>query len=558
MSGFHESYLTLFPHLCSLLPLLYQLWIGWSRHRPTLLAFVILLATAVCVPSLNHVANFSIVPDSVEYASSARNLLFSGSPFISIGEASYPSRYPFGFSLFVVLPGILAGNFTSGAEILFVTLYSVIGIVCSYTLGNKLAGPLAGVLSVTLLLLLPSYVLSSQELLTYSPSAGLGLLFLFFCYRLYEQPHSRFLTVGLSASLLLAVACRPLSVFLALPVIVWSSIHNRNRLLSIFLSLVPTVLLLASYLTFNYNFFSSPFRSGYSFWSSIPYDFPGLLLNVSYLSSNIGTCITTLGLIVLLGAFSVRYYISNPLNDLLVYSLALFGLPLTIFHLFYFFPGSFFFLQAGILAVPIVGAMLSRMIPPHLSSKSLPSALVLLLLVGCLQRFSVYQRLNTPRTRTELVNEVSSTLPPDSILISGIDPVSFSLLSNGRSTITIIPKSRRVEYASKFVVPVRPEGVSVDGVSALHHRNEILRTSGAEEVIAITALEDMPTLAKTMKKGVPVYFETVTKDELTIEALRGHFTVTKVTEHLYRILPGSEKMKGSTIGTVTQTVEDGS
>ncbi len=535
MSGFYEAYLTLIPHLCVLLPFLYQVWIGCSDHRPKLLAFVFLLALAVCFPSFTHVANFSIVPDSVEYASSARSLLSTGTPLISVDGTSYPSRYPFGFSLFVVLPGILLGNFTLGAEILFVTVYSVVGIVCAYILGNKLAGSLAGIFSVILLLLLPPYVLSSQDLLTYSPSAGLGLLLLLFCYRLYEQPHSRFLTVGISASLLLAVACRPLSALLVPPVILWSMIYARGKRLLVLLSFIPTALLLGCYLIFNHKFFSTPFRSGYNFWSSIPYDFPGLVVDFSYMSGNIAPCFNSLGLIILLGALSIRFFKRDPLSDLLTLSLIVFGVPLTVFHLFYFYPGSFFFLQSGALAVPLIGAMASRMVPPQLTSKSLSSAIALLLLVGCLQRFSVQQRVKGPKNRSLLVSEVTSTIPSGSTLITGMDPVSFSLLSNGNSAIRIIPKSRNVEYASKFASPVTPGEISIEDVSPLHHRHQILLSVGAQEILPITALEDMPSLNKTFENGGAIYFETLTKDELSVEALKAHFNVMKVTDHLYLI-----------------------
>lgn len=535
MSGFYESYLTLFPNLCALLPLLHQVWLGSSFYRSTLPVFIVLLSAAVCFPSFTHVTNFSIVPDSVEYASSAHSLLLSGTPLISIGDTSYPSRYPFGFSLFVVLPGIIAGSFAHGAEILFITIYTVVGVVCCYLLGNKLAGPLAGIFSVTLLLLLPSYVLSSQELLTYSPSAGLGLLLLFLSYRSSEEPYSRFLTVGIAASLLLAVACRPLSVLLALPVIVWSVIHNRGKIVTLLLSLIPTIVLLGCYFIFNSHFFDSPFRSGYSYWSSIPYDFPKLILNVSYLRNNIGPCINTLGLIIVLAGCSIKFYKRDPLADLLLLSFLLFGLPLIVFHLFYFYSGAFFFLQSGTIVIPIVGAMLARMLSPYLTARSFSTAIALLFLVGCVQRFSVQLRINSSHTRQKLANEATSTIPSGSVLISGMDPLSFALLSHGENEITIIPKSRNVEYASKFIVPMKPLGISADGIPPRNHRDKILLTAGAQEVLPLTALEDMPLLKKTMEKGTAVYFETVTKDELTLEALRAHFVLTKVSEHLYLI-----------------------
>lgn len=543
MSGFYELSLTLFPHICILIPFAHQLWIGKSHHGPALLTFILLVATAVCFPSFSHVSNFSIVPDSVEYASSAHNILSQGTPLISIDGVTYPSRYPFGFSLLVVVPGMIAGNFAQGSEILFITLYSVLGIVGSFVLASTIAGQLAGILSVILLLLLPPYVLSSQELLTYSPSAGLGLLFLFFSYRLLALPHSRTLPIGIASSLLLASACRPLSIFLVIPALVWSFIYNRRNVWTVILSLIPSAILLGSYLVFNYNYFGSPLRSGYSFWSSVPYDFPELLINSSYLKNNAAVFLNALGLIVLVAACGIRFFKRDPLTDLLLLSSILFGLPLCVFHLMYFYPGTFFFLQPGILFIPIVAAMLSRMIAPRLTShsnsapasQSFTAALTLLFLVGCLQRFSVYQRVTFPNTRRELVREVSSVVPADSVLISGMDPVSFSLLSHGEKKIKVIPKSRNVEYASKFIAPVKPKDVEAVGWSPQDHRKQALLSAGAKEVLPLTAREDMPSLKNIISQGSSVYFETATKDELTIEALRAHFTVTKVSEHLYLI-----------------------
>ena len=138
-----------------------------TRRERYASVIVFFIAFFALFPSFRHAANLTVVPDSGEYAVGAYRLFDQGHYDLEIGDKLLPPRYPFGFSLFTVLPGIaLTPNHSIGGGVLGVALLSALGISCAFLIAGRLHSELAGIYAAAILLVIPGYAGASQEIIS--------------------------------------------------------------------------------------------------------------------------------------------------------------------------------------------------------------------------------------------------------------------------------------------------------------------------------------------------------------------------------------------------------
>lgn len=548
-------YLTLLPHLCIVTSFLYLYFIHNSQKVSLVGVLLVSLLTFFSFPSLDRASELAVVPDSIEYAVIGKAFT-SGAPIaIPILGELFPSRYPFGFGAFFVAPaqGLLRLQ-EHGVEILFSSLYVYLGFLAVYFIGAQIGGIGVGLLASAFLVSLPGYLVSGSELLTYAPSAALGVLFLcfLFFFALWEKPSPLALT-GAAASLLLATAARPLSIFIlvastiALFFILRMKLFRVRLITSIALIGAPSITLIGSYLLYNAAFFGTPFRSGYSFWCSIPYDVPSLLLNWKYLKTSGVDCLKSGAILLLLLPFlgvtlhrSSHGSESRNLMLFFVLVASFFGIPLCIFHAVYFYPSPLFYLQATSLLTPLLASyaalVVSRAFPAsHHKLTALLAASIITAQVGVF-----YARTNVETPRSNLVKEIVAKIPDGSLVVTGLDPVAFDYLierlqpASSLRTLRSIPISRRVEYANKIVLKSPPE-IELSSDDPFNHRSLELLTIGGREVVSVTATTDLPYVVSEVSKSRAVYLENCfTSDEERMK-VTAPFKVTRITDSLVKL-----------------------
>ena len=555
------SYLLIIPHILSAAALL-SLGIFSGRFRATLLGLALITSTAfLAVPSLNRPSELAVVPDSIEYAVIGSATLHGQPSSVTLEGTSHPSRYPYGFSTYFVAPAkLLFGDNHRGEEVLLSTTYIFLGLLAAFFLGLRLGGVPVAALSLATVTILPGYLPSASELLTYAPSAALGLILIVLLLEYFEQPkgHS-LLFAGASSTLLLATAARPPSIFImlgALGAVVISQKGSllRPAILTLFCVSLPSILLVASYFLFNLKNFGELLRSGYSYWCSIPYDYFSKVLNLEHLPVSgaealaAGAPLILFGVVSFLRKRSSNSELSQSVSTQLTLSayLILFSIPLAVFHSLYFFPSKLFFLQATIVSAPLLAlyihSVISRAAPQHGRALSVLASVGAALVQALLVRATI--PLGTPRGDT--TREIIETTPAGSRVITGIDPVSFRYLeeryladSSDAARRVPIPVSRRVEYADKVVTPLRPVYPPIEGSTSLIHSPSIPfpdnTVVGNHQAIQLTAVEAISDIVGVVSAGQQVYLELVFTSPEEQQRITRPFRVTKVTDKLVKL-----------------------
>ncbi|MFO7870418.1 MAG: glycosyltransferase family 39 protein [Kiritimatiellia bacterium] len=481
-----------------------------------LLAGIVLFTSPYCASDLD------IVPDSVEYAVGAVNALETGSYHIVVDNTRYPPRYTPWFSLIFLSPAYALLGTGIGNGIYPVFLFATAGIVIAFLIGRKAAGAWGGLFASLALLALPLYREYSGVIMTDVPSTVLvlgGCLLYVRMRRRKQKSAFSYLDAGILTAL--AAGLRPALGVMVLPFILLAVNAGRRagRLVRTVLLVIPPAAAAVATLRYNALTFGSPWRSGYNFWCPVPYDYPGMVFSPVYLGAN-SRAIASSGLLALLLCGLVllpvlgRIFRSTdetrspaPLRPLAEYA-ALVSAFLILPHLFYFHSEPRFFLPAFALLLILTASAAAVYI------RKIPVRMVLpILLAGAV--FSAAGRFTAAGSaplRRLTADRLKRRTPDNALIVSAVDPAYLEHMVSSRSSRTIVPVSRRVEYADKLIAP----GPIADPVpppeGPLDHRCPGLRAGGAGEAVRYTALEKLPELAILAGTDVPVYIET------------GHFT----------------------------------
>lgn len=274
---------------------------GLRSAFPLCCALVLLVAAAL--PRLYWPADWVKLgaPDHVEYALGAHNLLERGTYAIELNGTLHPPRYPYGYSTFFVAP-VLAVTGSEPRHAVYAGMVSgILVVLLLAAMGGRGFGAVTAAGSVFLLLLYPLFLKYTREV--FADAAVTALFLGVFTLALCLRPSPiRWLAVGLfiavAASVKFSLVLSAIFPWLVvrLPVAKNDSSESRSdlsggrpwtttrRQLLLDLCLASGIGIgLVPLLIYNTQCFGEPFRTGYHYWCSLPYDFPALVFSPRYL-----------------------------------------------------------------------------------------------------------------------------------------------------------------------------------------------------------------------------------------------------------------------------------
>lgn len=513
------------------------------------LGAVIASAVIMLGRSAYNASDLEIVPDSVEYAAGAYNMLASGSYTIRIQDHNLPPRYSPWFSAVFLLPAYVIAPCSAGAPVAAILLSAVAACIMAFRIGCLFAGTRGGILSAAFLLFCPSFRYYASAIMTDVPCTALCLA-AFYCYLTSSTESSwvRWLTAGTAVAL--AAALRPVTVFLCLPfALTAASSLSRRAITRIFLVLLPSALTASATMFYNWKVFGSPLRSGYSYWCSVPYDYFSLTFGLRFLGNNASVLLNAgkfifpvfflaLGIIL----HRNRQFIPKGFKNTLSRSALFFAFalsPLIAFHLFYFFPEERFYLPVLAFACACAGGFAGIIIKQA-------SAAFRMILPAAILAASIAVRIHTPGhipARRQAVDLINAHVPDHANVITAIDPAYASFMLRNRD-INFIPISRTVEYASKICMPKKSEDPVPRPYSSFDHRAKGLMSGIHFDPVARTADEMFPEIAAQISRGALFFAETgniTALEHPSFQALFEVFPAMEISPGLYLLCPPSRQ-----------------
>ena len=493
------------------------------NHKVEWMARILLLwlGSIILFRTPYNASNMEIFPDSVEYAVGAQHLASMDGYHMQVGGRNLPPRYPPWFSMALAPAYWLFGS-EIGNAIWVVFAFSMFGLLSAFEIGRKISGVWGGVSAGLLLLFATDYHYWGRQIMTDVPSSVLVLILLWVWLGMIESPQG--MKWGLAGILLaLATAFRPTSFAFVLPFLFLAA-RNRGRWsqnLSGLLTPLGILLGLSAY--YNHRCFGSIFRSGYSFWCAVPYDYADLLYSLRYIPDNLYEVWGSNG-VWLTGVFIVLWYAwrrwggrSTPCIHIFAW---LGGMPILFFYLVYFYPDARFYLPLAALMAVGCGALAGAFL------KRLPASLLIcgeaaLIVAGIWMITSLRQP--QPPIRRQIADSILRETPFDAVIVSGIDPVYLENFPE-MGKRQIIPASRKVEYASKVVVRKKISKPQPKPVGWWDSRCPGLLTAGAEEAIPWTAMEHPGRLGNMVSAQQAIWMDrrSLSDDQInTIAQLAG-------------------------------------
>lgn len=494
-------------------------------------------------------AKLDIVPDSTEYALAAHRFASSGDYRILVDGSWLPPRYPPFFSVLVLAPAYLVLGPAIGNAIYPIIISGIAGIVVAFFLGRKIGGDWGGTAGALALLAFSKYRLWSRSVMIEIPAAALLLLACFLYVRLRgesrEQP-SAWLLPG--AVIAFAALLRPVFAAAALPFLVCAVDTGRWRETFRKLAFLcgPLVAAGAAAMACNTAQFGSPFRSGYHFWTSVPYDYGNLTFSLSYVVSNFvllrkTNLIYWLCLAVVLWILDRRFFASGK-NDLsrqsalrAIGEFLLLGLgPVVVFHQLYFYPADRFYFPVLVLLFVTIGALAGSWL------NRLPrAALAGVLAVALVGAFLVGRGKAQPKvSRQTVADEIVRHTPEDAWIITGLEPAYLEYVTARDSRRRIVPISRHVEYAGKVLTPNRIPNPDPPPLRWDDHRCAGLLRGGARDAVRFVASEQLDRIADRLSGGARVFIDMAYIDKADgpiVDELRNRFQFVALTDSLFEL-----------------------
>jgi hypothetical protein len=494
-------------------------------------------------------SNLEVPPDSAEYSLGAVHLLETGHYRIVVQTEALPPRYPPWFSLGFLLPVYWIAGAEPGNGILPVLLSAMAGVGFAWAIGRRLAGDAGGVVAAAATMAEPTYSKWATQIMSDIPATAmmLGAACIFLRIRAGGQsPRCRlFLAAGAIAAA--ATLIRPVFAAILLPLL-WAAVQPwkpRIVIARVVSLLAPMVCAGVASLTYNAKTFGSPFRTGYHFWIPVPYDYSGMVFSLAHLPANsaillsgplpflLSACLFfhVLGKRWTTGKRSSAEETSSMLRDFLVFVLCA-GVPMLLFHLFYFFPSERFFIPLYVSCAVIAAVLLTRVLGKYRRVTAVLPVIALLLGIGWRTAVSdpaPDRRLAAERIRTHT--------PPDAIVISAIDPLYLNYFAARGSARRIVPLDRTVDHtgvvAPKRVPRIEPPPTADDPYSGLLN-------GGGRFAVPVVAVEQLPALVEAARHGRGVFLDTSymqDADRPSLKLLDEHFRSVPRAQGLYQLEP---------------------
>ena len=507
---------------------------------------LLLIAAVWLYRSPYNASNLEVPPDTVEYALAPLQLLETGRYEIVIEGRGLPPRYPPWFPVLVLLPAYALFGHEPGNAILPITLLAVAGVGFAYALGKRIASTAGGVLAGLAVLILPSYSSWATQVMTDVPCTTLMLGTCLVYLNLRARPEALRLYFGAGVLVAVTTLFRPVFAAMILPFLFTILAQRKNLFLRTAVLLAPMAAAAAANFAYNAATFGSPFRNGYKFWVAVPMDYLSMIFSPGYFQMNLGVIGLSLFPILLLvaigawllarrrrpTAFSVS---RKSLRDAAIFFF-LTTVPITLFHLFYFFPGERFFIPMLAGTAVLAASMLALLIGSKAES-ALKILMPALLLLAVAARIAVPAPVPLRRVAAERVRAHS---PDNAIVISALDPVYLGRLAGAGSSRRIVPLSRNVEYASKVLVRKRVDDPRLSSLNWYDGQALALVRPHAEEAVKFVASERMEELAREVARGTPVFLESLFADQRedkVLAELQARFNLVQRAPYFFELLP---------------------
>ena len=458
-----------------------------------------------------HGSNLAIVPDAVEYAVAGQRLAELGTFDLVLEGRSHPPKVAPGFPVLFLAPLYALAGPELGNAIYLELAFALLALTAAFLLAHHLAGPWAALVAGSALLLQPTFERWSREVMTDVPALAFALwALLALATAPRELGSRRALAVGLLVGL--AFALRVVYLALLAPALLCALASSR-RMRDVALLVAPSLGVFLAGLAHNQRTFGDPWRSGYHYWGPIPYDYPELAFSTRYLAENLTAlapwpvALPVAGFL-LAGALLVR---ARPTRRTAL-ALALAALPISLFHLRYYYVDERFhlpLLAAGCILAPVA---LVRALP------AFPERATWLGLVplAALAFWPAPPQDPMPGRRST-ANALARLLPEDAVVITAIDPVYLEPYLLRGTRRRVIPASRAVPYANVVAAPRRVDAPVPAPVDAFDKRCPGLLAGGAVDAVTLTAVENTDAIVALVRSGARVYID------LTMDGLTGAF-----------------------------------
>jgi len=523
----------------------------WHQNRYLIILFLIAVASIVLYYDRDKASNLVIVPDSVEYALAGHRFATACEYKILVGGQWLPPRYPPWFSVLVIAPAYLIIGLEPGNAIYPITIFGIMGLIFAFYLGKKIGGYWGGIFASLILLGLPIYRMWSKYVMTDVPATTLVLCACLLYLHLRTQINANPLIYLLSGFIVaFATSIRPVSISIGLPFLIFF-IYSRQlaqRFQKLIFFIIPIILLIIASLTYNALVFGSPFRSGYHFWSSVPYDYLHLTFSFSYIITNMILLWKTKIIHFLCMAFVIwllnRWITSSKINNQAypsnikyIEEFTLFGTaPIVLFHLFYFYPEPRFYLPTLALVVVIIGSIIGYWFNrfPFLTILTVFIVIVLSQFCTLLEHYKTDHLLN----RYAAVKEILRNTPENAWIISGIEPAYIEYFVAKDSKRRIVPISRNIEYADKLITFKKVDFPNPPPSNWSDYRRLRLIKGGAKEAISFVASEQYDNIAKQISSNTKVFLDTTNitqQDQAVLNEIKRRFELIRIKKDLFEL-----------------------
>ncbi len=525
-----------------------------NEHRNIYLIILTLtvLATIVLYSDRHTASNLVIVPDSTEYTLAAHRFATTGEYKILVDGRWLPPRYPPWFSVLVLAPAYLLLGIEPGNAIYSITFFGVVGVLLAFFLGKKIGGNWGGVFASLILLALPIYRIYSKFIMTDVPATALILIVCLIYLWLKTGTNTR-PSIFLLPGLFIAVAAlfRPTCASTVLPFLVYL-VHSNNLNLTIrklIFLIAPLAIAATASVVYNTYIFGYPFRNGYHFWSSVPYDYINLSYSLSYVHVNLillwKSKIIHFAAMVFAVWASNNWIIDNKNNSqsslrsihYFIEFILLGTGPIILFHMIYYYPEPRFYLPTISLAAIITGGIIGSW------SRKFPF-LTILTIFGMLvisQFFTTIEAFNKSKhllNRRSAANEIIRLTPENSFIISTIEPAYIEYLTARESQRRIVPLSRNVEYADKLIAPKKIAFPSPPPLNWGDNRCAGLVNGGAQEAVHFVASEQLDNIAQQIASNTKVFLNTTNikqQDLSVLNEFKKRFIFIKFSKDLFEL-----------------------
>jgi 4-amino-4-deoxy-L-arabinose transferase-like glycosyltransferase len=246
---------------------------------------VVLVALLLRYRPSYYAAQLLPLPDALEYAVTGVSLFSTGQFAMSINHVPYPPNYPFGFPLLLTPVFAILGPVAHNAVWASI-FYSLALLVVAMFITQRLFGHSAALVTGLVIGAAKQQIVTSQEIMSDAASAALVLLAALSLLRAADgQARNRHaFGAGLAAGLVVCIRLGDAALAVALGLLVLITFRQSLRaaiggLAAFALGGAPWAIAL---LTYNWQSFGSPFRTGYSYWNPF-FDKTSSVFNLRYL-----------------------------------------------------------------------------------------------------------------------------------------------------------------------------------------------------------------------------------------------------------------------------------